>query len=160
MIPVTVAETPDAAAVLAEVGLTEDTEFVGPYTDDWERAVLTVPQRIMGAWARNDADLFADTFTDNGSLLLNDNQMTSREQIRAYMAAGYAGPLKGAKVHGWPLQVTRLSERAAMVVTQGGIMFPGEERIADRNSIRAMWLIVAEEGRWKLLSHQSSPIKG
>lgn len=149
-----------AAEILAACGVEEDTSFYGPFTDEAQKAVLTVPMRIMAAWAANDADTFASIFTANGSLLMQDNQLTSSAEIRAYMAAGFQGPLQGARVTGWPLCVTYLSATVAMVVTQGGILMPGDTALAPEREIRATWVIVAQDGQWKLLSHQSCPIKG
>jgi uncharacterized protein (TIGR02246 family) len=149
-----------ASEILAEAGIEEDLAYYGPFTGGQERAVLTVPMRIQSAWVRNDANAFADVFTTNGSLLMQDEQLTSREAIRAYMRAGFRGLLKGARVRGWPLSVHSVSDGVVVVITQGGIIFPGEEDIAPEHLIRAAWVIVSRDGGWKLLSHQSSPVKG
>ncbi len=147
-----------AAEILARFGVEEDTSFYGPFTGKADKAVLTVPMRIMAAWAINDPDVFAAVFTHNGSLLMQDSQLTSREEIRAYMAAGFAGPLRGARVTGWPLDVNHLTDEVAVVVTQGGIILAGETGLAPQRQIRATWVIVAQDGEWRLLSHQSCPI--
>lgn len=149
-----------AAEILARFGVEEDTSFYGPFAGEADRAVLTVPLRIMAAWAANDPDAFSAVFTENGSLLMQDEQLTSREEIRDYMAAGFAGPLKGAHVTGWPLHVSHLSDDVAMVVTQGGILLAGDTELEPAREIRATWLIVARDGQWQLLSHQSCPAKG
>jgi uncharacterized protein (TIGR02246 family) len=151
--------TVSASSLLAEYDLAEDQTFVGSYTGDAERAVLTVPQIIMAAWAANDADMFASIFTENGSLLMQDDQLTSRDQIRNYMAKGFETGLKGARVTGWPMNIVFLDDDKAMVVTQGGIMFGGESAIAPEREIRAIWTLVAIDGKWRLLSHHSCPIR-
>lgn len=156
----TTSSTNVAAQILASAGVAEDWSYYGPYASDDERAVLAVPQVIQGAWATNDADMFANAFTADGSLLMGDHQLMSREEIRAFMAEAFAGDFRGARVSGWPLCVNFLTEGAAVVVTQGGIKLPGENEIAPEREIRAVWVIVAQEGTWRLLSHQSSPIKG
>ena len=148
-----------AASILAAAGVVEDRSYYGPYTSDAERAVLAVPQVIQAAWAANDADMFADTFTENGSLLMGDRQLMSREEIRSFMAAGFRGPYRGARVSGWPLAVRFLSDDAALAVTRGGIILPGENGIAPEREIRAIWTIVTQDGTWRLLSHQSSPLR-
>ncbi|MCA1655680.1 MAG: SgcJ/EcaC family oxidoreductase [Pseudonocardiaceae bacterium] len=149
-----------ASEILEAAGVPEDHEFYREFTTEREKAVLTVPQRIQAAWLANDADAFAGVFAENGSLLMQDDQLTSREEIRSYMAAGFQGPYRGAHVNGWPLQVDFLSEDAAMVITQGGIILAGESEIAPERQIRAIWVIVRQDGEWRLFSHQSSPIKG
>lgn len=150
-----------AAKILAAAGVHEDTSYYRGYTGEDEKAVLTVAMRIQAAWAANDADTFADVFAEDGSLLMRDTQLVSREEIRSYMTAGFAGPLRGAHVKGWPIAVRFLTDGVAMVVTEGGIVMPGDRDIASENHIRATWVIARRpDGALSLVSHQSSPIKG
>lgn len=154
------AQPATASKILAAVGVPEDHSFYREFTTPEEKAVLTVPQRISHAWLTNDADAFADVFTENGSLLLQDEQLTSREQIRAFLRTAFDSYFKGARVNGWPLQVTFLSDDTAMVITQGGIIRDGETEISPERQIRATWVVTRRDDRWVLVSHQSSPIKG
>jgi uncharacterized protein (TIGR02246 family) len=147
-----------AARLLTRAGVVEDPAYYGPFTKAQEKAVLTVPQLIQAAWAANDADAFADVFTGNGSLLMREDQLTSRGEIHTYMTAGFRNEYRGARVTGWPLHVRFLRPDAAVVVTQGGIILAGETAVAPEREIRATWVIVAGHGRWLLLSHHSSPI--
>ena len=151
----------DASAHLAAAGVPEDAGFYREFTDAEEKAVLTIPLRITHAWLNNDPDAFADTFAENGSLLVQDNQLTNREQIREFMRAGFDGPLAGAKVHGRPLDVKFLAPGVAIAITEGGIIMKGETEIAPERRIRAVWVIVCgADGALSLFSHQSSPIAG
>jgi uncharacterized protein (TIGR02246 family) len=151
----------DATGHLAAVGVPENVGFYREFTDAEEKAVLTIPQRITHAWLTNDPDAFADTFTENGSLLMQDNQLTSREQIREYIRNGFEGALAGAQVHGRPLAVKFLAPGVAIAITEGGIIMKGETEIAPERRIRAVWVIVrGEDGNLALFSHQSSPIAG
>ncbi|GAA3126516.1 SgcJ/EcaC family oxidoreductase [Streptosporangium carneum] len=148
-----------SSEILAVAGLDEDVSYYRQFTAEDEKAVLTVPMRIQAAWASNDPDAFANAFAERGSLLMRDTQLTSREEIRAYMSAGFDGPLRGARVKGWPLSVDFLSEDVAMAVTEGGIIRRGETEIAPENRIRATWVVVRQpDGEVLLLSHHSSPI--
>ncbi|GAA1458403.1 SgcJ/EcaC family oxidoreductase [Nocardiopsis exhalans] len=149
-----------SARILAEAGVREDPKYFRDFPSDEEREVLTVPQLIQGAWLENDADFFASVFTPDGSLLIQDEELADREEIRAFMASGFAGPLRGAHVSGWPLAMRFLGPDTALVVTQGGIVRDGEEGVAPEREIRAVWVIVRRSGRWRLMSHQSSPIRG
>ncbi|MFG1891242.1 SgcJ/EcaC family oxidoreductase [Micromonospora sp. NPDC049051] len=149
-----------AAAILATAGVEEDTSYYGPFLEEREKAALTVPMRIQDAWLHNDADAFARVFAPNGSLLMQDNQLRGRDEIHAYMSAGFDGPLRGASVKGWPISVTFLSDDAAVLVTEGGIRMPGETETARERQIRAVWVVVRQGDDWQLMSHQSSPIYG
>lgn len=149
-----------ASDILAATGISEDFTFYGSFTSELEKAVLTVPLRIQAAWAANDPDIFADIFAENGSLLMKDRQLTSREEIRGYMAAGFSSMYRGAQVTGWPLVVTFLDEDVAIVVTQGGILLAGDTELAREREIRALWVIIERDGQWVLMSYQSSPVGG
>lgn len=149
-----------APNILAEAGVPEDQSYYRRFTTDDEKAVLTVGMRIRAAWKANDPDMFADTFAENGSLLMGDRQLTDREEIRAYMAEGFAGGLKGAYVEGWPVEVRFLSADVALLITEGGIVMPGSAGLQDANLIRSSWVINRrDDGRHRLVSHQSSPVK-
>lgn len=148
----------DASEILAAAGIAEDTPYFREFTAEAEKAVLTVPMRIQEGWERNDADYFADTFAENGSLLMKDDQLISREEIRAYMAAGFAAEFHGAKVRGWPLSVKFLDDTTALVISQGGIVLDGETETAPERQVRVAWVIVRQDDGLKLLSHQTSPI--
>ncbi|AEB46066.1 MULTISPECIES: SgcJ/EcaC family oxidoreductase [Micromonospora] len=149
-----------AAALLAATGTREDTDYYRGFTAEDEKAVLTVPMRIQAAWAANDADAFADVFASNGSLLMGDRQLTSREEIRSYMAEAFAGGFRGARVKGWPIEVRFLTADVALVITEGGIIPPGQDQVAPQDLIRATWVVVRRsDGTLELMSHQSSPVR-
>jgi uncharacterized protein (TIGR02246 family) len=150
----------DAGTMLATAGVAEDPTYYRQFTGADEKAALTIGLRIQAAWAANDADAFAEVFAENGSLLMRDEQLTSRAQIRSYMADGFAGPFRGARVTGWPIEVKFLADDAAFLVTQGGIVLPPDDELLPEREIRAVWVIARREpGVLELLSHQSSPIK-
>ena len=151
----------DAGEILAELGVTEDPTYYRGFTAPDEKAVLTVAMAVQEAWIRNDAALFGRIFTGDGSLLMGDRQLTSNTEIREFMAAGFAGPLKGARVKGGPLSVTFLGDAAAMIITEGGIIPPGATAVPREREIRATWIVGKQaDGRPRLVSHQGSPVHG
>jgi uncharacterized protein (TIGR02246 family) len=151
----------DAGAMLAAAGVPEEPSYYRQFTSADEKAALTVGLRIQAAWLANDADAFADVFAENGSLLMRDEQLTSRAAIRSYMADGFAGPFRGAHVTGWPLEVKFLGGDVAFLVTQGGIVLAGDDELLPEREIRAVWVIARRApGTLELLSHQSSHVKG
>lgn len=147
----------DASAILAGAGVPEDTAYYREFVSAEEKAVLTVPIRIQQAWELNDPDLFAETFAEDGSLLMQDTQLTSREEIRSFMRDGFGGAYRGAKVRGWPLSVTFLAPDVAVIVSQGGIILDGESQA---RRVRVTWVVVNKDGVPRLFSHQSSPLAG
>lgn len=146
--------------ILRAAGVTEDESFYRDFADADERAALTMPLLVAAAWAHNDADAFADLFTEDGSELIGDDQLRGREEIRSFMRAGFAGPYRGSTVKGWPLHVKFLTDDVALLVTGGGVVLPGEDGVSPARELRSTWVVRREgDGRIRLCSHQSSPVK-
>jgi uncharacterized protein (TIGR02246 family) len=117
-----------------------------------------VPGRIVSAWARQDADEFAGVFTEDGTMILPGNvYLKGRGSIREYMKAAFEGSYKDTRVTGQPVDVRALSGDVAVLVTQGGVMAPGETALADKSAIWATWVITKQEGGWLLAAYQNTP---
>lgn len=134
--------------------------YYGDYSNGEEGAVLTAALRIRAAWEANDADALADMFIDNGSMLVGDNQLMSREEIRSYMTEAFAGGFKGARLTEEPKEIRLISDTVAVAITQGGVIRAGEQALAPENEYRALWVIVKVGDDWRVASHQTSPVKG
>jgi uncharacterized protein (TIGR02246 family) len=132
----------------------------GDFTSGDAGAALTAPLRIRGAWESNDADVFADAFTENGSMLVGDEQLRGREQIRTYMADAFAGGFQGSRIEDEPDEIVFLDENTALVISKGGVLMKGETSLPAERENRNTWIVVRKQGDWKLFSYQSSPIKG
>jgi uncharacterized protein (TIGR02246 family) len=132
--------------------------YYGSFTSDREKEALGVPLRLVAAWARNDADGVAEVFTDDGVLILpGDVFKQGREEVRAFMAAAYAGPFKGTGVTGTPVDVRFVSDDVALLRTHGGILAPGESEIDPELAVRSTWVVVKRGGEWFLAGYQNSP---
>ncbi|MFI6422877.1 SgcJ/EcaC family oxidoreductase [Streptomyces sp. NPDC050842] len=124
-------------------------------------ALRAIPQHIVEAWADHDADRFAEVFTENATLILpGDVFLTSREEIRAFMRNAFSGPFKGTRVTGAPRSVRPLAPSVAVLVTQGGVLAPGDTEPTAARAIRATWVLVKEGADWRIASYQNTPIAG
>ncbi|MFI9328677.1 SgcJ/EcaC family oxidoreductase [Kitasatospora sp. NPDC052868] len=122
-------------------------------------ALRAVPELIVAAWAEHDADRFAETFTEDGTLILpGDVFLTGREEIRGFMARAFAGPFKGTRVTGRPVSLRSLADGVALVVTRGGVLAPGDTEVSAERAIRATWVLAKEGGDWRIASYQNTPI--
>jgi uncharacterized protein (TIGR02246 family) len=132
--------------------------YYGEFVSDKEKEALSVPLRLVSAWSRNDAEGVANVFTEEGILILpGDVLKRGRDEIRAFMAAAYAGPFKGTGVTGNPVDVRFASDDVAVLRTHGGILAPGETEIDEALAVRSTWVVVKRDGEWQLASYQNSP---
>lgn len=133
-------------------------EFYGSFTSDREKEVLTIPLRLVAAWAGHDADGVAGVFAKDGVLILpGDVLKRSRDDIQAFMVAAYAGPFKGSRVVGKAVDVRFVSDDVALLRTHGGILAPGQTEISPAMAVRSTWVVVRNEGTWELAVYQNSP---
>jgi uncharacterized protein (TIGR02246 family) len=132
--------------------------YYGSFTSDAEKEALGVPLRLVAAWSRNDADGVAEVFTEDGILILpGDVFKKGRDEIRAFMAAAYAGPFKGTGVTGNPVDVRIVDDTTALIRTHGGILAPGQDEIDPELAVRSTWVITKTTGQWQLAGYQNSP---
>ncbi|EDY47189.1 SgcJ/EcaC family oxidoreductase [Streptomyces clavuligerus] len=133
-----------------------ETASAGPSDAD-KKAVVSLPGKIVAAWAAHDDQAFAKVFTPDGTMILPGVFKKGQEEIGAFMAEGFAGPFKGTRVTGEPLDVRFLSATSALLITRGGVLLEGEEEVAAERAIRATWTAVKDQGRWRLAAYQNTP---
>ncbi|MDG4792784.1 SgcJ/EcaC family oxidoreductase [Micromonospora sp. WMMD1082] len=133
------------------------TSAVAQPTAEDQAAVAAISQQIVAAWQRHDADAFANVFTPDGTMILPGIFLRGRDEIRDFMATGFAGPYQGTQVTGQPFQVTFFSADTALVLTKGGVLAPGEDTVSEEREIRASWLLTKRDGRWLLAAYQNTP---
>ncbi len=144
---------------LAAAGAPEIPSYYGKFTSPDEKAVLSVPMRVHAAFTAKDGDAFADVFTENGSLVQFDDELSGREAIRAYMRAGFAGPLRDFRISGYGLGLRFVSDDVAIFAEMAGVLLPGETEVAPERSLRATWVIVRRGGQLSLMSFHASPVR-
>ncbi|MBB5870006.1 uncharacterized protein (TIGR02246 family) [Allocatelliglobosispora scoriae] len=120
-------------------------------------AVTALTQRVIAAWAEHDAKSFADVFTEDGTMILSGLFKKGRDDIRQHMAEAFAGPYQGTRVTGQPIDIKFFCEDSGVLITQGGVLAPGESEVAAEHAIRASWVVVKQEGQWRLAAYQNSP---
>ena len=129
----------------------------GKMPDSLMAEIAAVPGRLVSAWAAHDAEAFSQLFTPDGTLILPGVYKKGRDEIRQFMADGYANQYKGTTVTGTPLDVKPLGSGAFALLTVGGVLGPGEKEVSSEQAIRASWILVKSEGLWRLAVYQNCP---
>jgi uncharacterized protein (TIGR02246 family) len=130
----------------------------GP-TDADKAAVATLTQRVIAAWAYQDADSFANVFTEDATMVLPAVYVKGREEIRLYMKDSFENKYKDTQVTGKPLDIRFLGSEVAILLSQGGVTAKGESAVSDDQSVRASWLCHKVDGKWWLAAYMNSPAK-
>jgi uncharacterized protein (TIGR02246 family) len=125
-----------------------------------QAAIAAVTQRVVAAWAAHDADAFSRVFIEAGTMVMPGVYLKGRDKIRDYMANAFASDYKGTRVTGSPLNMQFLSESSGVLLTEGGVVHPGENKPTSERAIRASWIVVKENGNWQLAAYHNSQRDG
>jgi uncharacterized protein (TIGR02246 family) len=126
-------------------------------SDTDRQAIRDVLARLYKAWEANDAEAFVADYTDDAIVIQPGVYKKDREEIRTTMAAAFAGPLSGSRATDQPVGVRFLNDDTALVVSEGGILFPGQDSVASERMVRASWVLVRRGGAWLITSYHNSP---
>lgn len=121
-------------------------------------AVRRVAERTREAWLAFDADAFAAEFSPTTNVVIAGTYHLGRDAVRSYISAAFNGPLRGTRVVIDPVYVKHLNPDIALMVTEGGVLVPGENKVAPERAVRGTWLLVRSGGEWKVEAYHSSPI--
>ncbi len=130
------------------------TKTVGSKAD--EQAVLDVLKGVYKAWEANDAEAFVAEYLDDASVVQPGVYLKNRQEIRATMGGAFAGPLKGSRVIDQPQDVRFPNEDTAIVISEGGIVFPGQNSVPSEGMVRATWVLAKRDGRWLVVAYHYS----
>jgi uncharacterized protein (TIGR02246 family) len=122
--------------------------------------VRDVPQRVVAAWADNDASAFANVFTRDVSFIVADGTyLKSRAELRAYMEKNFAA-FPGTRVVARALDVKCINREVGVVITQGGILMAGETEVPSERIGRQTWVVIKDRGDWAVTAYHNARISG
>ena len=119
-------------------------------------AVHDVLDRLYQAWAEGDADAFAAVYRDDATVVMPGVLHRGKDATRDYMAAAFAGPLRGSRGIDRPQDVRILGDTAIVVSTAGIVMAGEDELPRDRERV-ATWVLLRADGRWEIAAYTNTP---
>jgi uncharacterized protein (TIGR02246 family) len=118
-------------------------------------AVRELLAKLYAAWAAGDADAFADLYTDDATVVMPGVFHHGREAVRRYMAAGFAGPLRGSRGVDEPQQIRILGD-VAILVSKAGILMSGEAELPSERERFATWVLCKQDGDWRVAAYANA----
>jgi|SRR3954454_12122987 uncharacterized protein (TIGR02246 family) len=122
-----------------------------------ETAVKDLLAQMVAAWDANDADAFAELYTDDTVVVTTGKYTQGKEGVRAFMAGGFAGPLKGTTSVEEPDQIRFVTDDVAIVNTISGFVLPGEKTVQPSLERRATWVLRRGDDGWRVASYHNCP---
>jgi uncharacterized protein (TIGR02246 family) len=126
---------------------------------DDEATINVMLSQMYQAWTDNDADGFVKYYTDDATAILPGSLRSSRKVIRDVMAAGFEGPLKGSSTVDKQLSLRFVGQDTAIAISEGGILFAGEDAVPEARKIHATWVFEKRDGRWMVAAYHNSPVQ-
>ncbi|WP_412538830.1 SgcJ/EcaC family oxidoreductase [Longispora sp. K20-0274] len=120
-------------------------------------AIQAVLVASYKAWEAGDADGMVAHYTEDATAIMTGSLRGSRDVIRESMALAFAGPLKGTSTYNRQLSLRFVGRDAAIVVSESGILFPGQTEVADAGKVNATWVLEKRGGQWLIAAYHNSP---
>ena len=126
-------------------------------TEADQAAIAALTQKVLAAWAYQDADTFANVFVEDGTMILSGVYCSGRAEIRDHMVKEFEGRWRGTQVTGKPISIRALGPDVMLLLSLGGILAAGETEVTEGSAIRASWLAVRTDDGWRLAAYQNTP---
>jgi len=127
-------------------------------TED-ETAIQTVLENSYQAWAAGDAAGMVADYTADATAIMPGSLRDGRDAIRESMAQAFAGPLKDTSIYSKQLGRRFVGEGTAVVVSESGILFPGQTEVLDEVKVNATWVLQKQDGSWKIAAYHNSAVR-
>ncbi|HEX8079028.1 MAG TPA: SgcJ/EcaC family oxidoreductase [Jatrophihabitans sp.] len=125
-----------------------------------EAAVQAVVKGVHNAWTAGDPDAFVAEYAENASAVLPGSYMKSRADIQGTMGFLFNGPLKGTQATDKVLDTRFLNDDTAIVITETGVLIPGESTAPPERTVFATWVLAKNDGKWQIAAYCNSPTVG
>ncbi|WP_309116038.1 SgcJ/EcaC family oxidoreductase [Saccharothrix sp.] len=111
---------------------------------------------VAEAWADNNPDRFADSYTADATMVLSgDRFFRGREVIRQVAVQQFKTAHKGTTLLQNIVDTKIISDDAAVVITEGGVLAPGQSVPSPERALRATWVFAKQDGKWLVSAYQN-----
>ena len=121
-------------------------------------AIQAVLADSYQAWEAGDAAGMVANYTADATAIMTGSLRDSRDVIRDSMALAFAGPLKGTSTYNKQLSLRFVGEDAAIVVSESGILFAGQDEVPDAGKVNATWVFEKRDGQGLIAAYHNSPV--
>jgi len=121
-------------------------------------AIQSVLVDSYKAWEAGDAAGMVADYTADATAILPGSLRDSRDVIRDGMALAFGGPLKGTSTYNKQLSLRFLGDDAAIVISESGILFPGQTEVPEAAKVNATWVFEKRDGQWLIAAYHNSPV--
>ena len=123
-----------------------------------EAAIAAVLADSYKAWEAGDADGMVAGYTEDATAIMPGSLRGSRDVIRDSMAQAFAGPLKDTSTDNKQLSIRSVGRDAAIVISESGILFPGQTEVPGTAKVNATWVFEKRDGQWLIAAYHNSPV--
>jgi uncharacterized protein (TIGR02246 family) len=122
-------------------------------------AIEALLERQLVAWSDGNGASFAATYTADADLTTFDGtHVAGRQEIASFMQAQFDAFLKGTRVLAAPKRIRFIGDSVAVMITEGGVLFPGETAVPpERFSIQTFLATRSDQG-WLFEAFQNTRI--
>jgi uncharacterized protein (TIGR02246 family) len=123
-----------------------------------EKAARGVVETVGKAWGDNNPDGFADAYTEDATMILSgDRFFRGREVIRKVAQQQFSSAHKGTTLLQNVVDLRFIGPGTAVIVTEGGVLAPGETEPAPDRAIRATWVLAKKpDQKWYVAAYQNT----
>jgi uncharacterized protein (TIGR02246 family) len=124
-----------------------------------EEKLRGLVQQIVEGWSNANGGMIASVYTADGTLVAGDGTVTRGPgEIARYHDRQFQNFLKGTRLTVAVRSVHFLSEDVALMQTEGGILWPGQQQLAPGNSGVQSFIAVREDGTWRVRLFQNTRV--
>ncbi|HEX4725089.1 MAG TPA: SgcJ/EcaC family oxidoreductase [Pseudonocardiaceae bacterium] len=120
-------------------------------------AVHDLLARFYAGWTAHDADAMAALYLDDATVALPGRYHQGRTAVRDFLAAGFAGPLKGSSGVDTLMDARIIGGHTAIVISTAGVLMPGEQTVPADRQRTATWVMSKQDGEWLVAAYTNTP---